>query len=407
MLKTLKLRLYPTEEQKNKLEYLFIARRWLWDHFITINNQIALDNEAKSYGFRWRGNSGNKNQPIYSRYDINKEITKLKPIIQELKSCPTNILQSVAEDIGNIYDRYYSYVCKLPYKTNKNTFRLTISPTMGKIYLVNSKHKLYITGVMKPHCWLKTLLKDPTEGIRYRGYANKKEMETIKTVTVLYDKKGRYYACLVYEVKEEYLQQVKGNKSVGIDLGIKKFLTDSKGNKVISPNYDKLLKRINNLKSIQDTQQDNSKQYRIGRLWLKINNIRNNYLHQLSSYYTSIYKNIYIEDLNIKQMLSKTSQKPNDYKAKMMDKKLHKGINNQGWSMFINMLKYKSNYYGNNLIAVDPKFTSQTCYICKRVDKNSRHVELFQCTKCGYVNDADVNAAKNILEKGKKEFESK
>lgn len=47
MLKTLKLRLYPTEEQKNKLEYLFIARRWLWDHFITINNQIALDNEAK------------------------------------------------------------------------------------------------------------------------------------------------------------------------------------------------------------------------------------------------------------------------------------------------------------------------------------------------------------------------
>ena len=401
MLKTLKLRLYPTEEQKNKLEYLFIARRWLWNHFITINNQIALTNEALSHGFRWRGHSSNGNQPIYSRYDINKEITKLRPNVREIENCPVNILQSVAEDIGNVYDKYYNYESKLPYKVNNKTFRLTIAPTMGKVYLVNSKHKIYLTGVMKHHCWLKTLLKDPTEGIRFRGYANKKEIETIKTVTVLCDKLGHYYACVVYEVKEEYLKKVRGNKSIGIDLGIKKFLTDSKGNKAISPDYDKLLKRIDNLKSIQDTLQDNSKQHRIGRLWDKINNIRNNYLHQLSSYYTSIYKNIYIEDLNIKPMLSKTGQESNDYKIKAINTKLRKGISNQGWSIFINMLKYKSNYYSNNLIEVDSKFTSQTCYICKHADKNSRQGEVFRCTKCGYVNDADVNAAKNILEKGK------
>ena len=85
----------------------------------------------------------------------------------------------------------------------------------------------------------------------------------------------------------------------------------------------------------------------------------------------------------------------------MINKKLNKNISNQGWGMFINMLKYKSNYYGNNLVEVDPKFTSQTCYICKHIDKNSRQGEIFQCTKCGYVNDADVNAAKNILEKGR------
>lgn len=397
MLKTLKLRLYPTEEQKNKLEYLFTARRWLWDHFIAINNQIALANEAKSYGFRWRGHSGNENQPIYSRYDINKEITKLRPNVREIENCPINILQSVAEDIGNVYDKYYNYESKLPYKVNNKTFRLTTAPTTGKAYLVNSRHKLYITGVMKYHCWLKTLLKDPTEGVRYRGYVNKKEMKAIKTVTILCDKYNCYYACVVYEVKEEYLKKVKGNKSIGIDLGIKKFLTDSKGNKAISPDYDKLLKGINNLKSIQDTIQYNSKQYRIDRLWLKINNIRNNYLHQLSSYYTSIYKNIYIEDLNIRQMLSNTNSDPNNYKAKA----IRKGITNQGWNMFVNMLKYKSNYYGNNLIAVDPADTSRTCYICKHADKNSRQGEVFRCTKCGYTNDADINAAKNILEKGK------
>lgn len=401
MLKTLKLRLYPTEEQKNKLEYLFTARRWLWDHFITINNQIALANEEKSYGFRWKAREDNNNQPIYSRFDINKEITTLRSKILELQNCPVNILQSVAEDLGNVYEKYYQYISSLPYKTRNKSFRLTISPTMGRIYLVNSKHKLYITGVIKHNCWLKTLLKDPTEGIRYRGYANKKEMKTIKTVTVLCDKLGHYYACVVYEVKEDYLKKVKGNKSIGIDLGIKKFLTDSKGNKAISPNYDKLLKRIDNLKSIQDTLEDNSKQYRIDRLWDRINNIRNNYLHQLSSYYTSTYKNIYIEDLNVKNMLHKNKEYIQDYKNKIADQKFRRILNNQGWAMFINRLKYKSNYHGNNLIEVDPKFTSQTCYICKHVDKNSRQGELFQCAKCGYVNDADVNAAKNILERGK------
>ena len=358
-----------------------------------------MDNEIKTNQHRIITNTTNNRHLLYTRFDINYSFKKLRPQYKELTNCPTNILQSVAEDISNTYSKYYKYKSHLPKETNKNTFRLTISPTMGKIYLVNSKHKLYITGVMKHHCWLKTLLKDPTEGIRYRGYANKKEIDVIKTVTITQDIHNHYYACIVYEVKEEYLKHVKGNKYIGIDLGIKKFLTDSKGNKTISPNYDKLLKRIDNLKSIQDTQQDNFKQYRINKLWLKINNIRNNYLHQLSSYYTSIYKNIYIEDLNIRQMLSNTNSGPNNYKAKAIDKKLHIGIYNQGWRIFVNMLKYKSNYYGNNLVEVDPKFTSQTCYICKHVDKNSRQGEIFQCTKCGYVNDADINAAKNILEK--------
>lgn len=247
------------------------------------------------------------------------------------------------------------------------------------------------------------ILQDPneTDGIRYRGYVNKREIKELKEVTVKKDKLGHYYACVVYEVKDGYLKKVKGKKSIGIDLGVKKFLTDSKGNKAISPDYDKLRKRIDRLNSIQDILQDNSKQYRIDRLWAKIRNMRNNYLHQLSSYYTSIYKNIYIEDLNIKQMLSNVRHEPNNYIAKAIERKLHKGISNQGWGMFINRLKYKSNYHGNNLIEVDPADTSRTCYICKHVDKNSRQGEMFHCTKCGYVNDADVNAAKNILERGK------
>ena len=407
MIKTVKIKLYPTEKQIQRIEYLFRARQWIWSYFIQKNNNIIIRNEIKTHGVKIIACKNNNLEPILGAYDLNREINKIKNNHLEIKDSLVAILSYVSNEIEDAYKQYYKNNRNLPsIINNKNTFTIPVRlyPIVAhRIYFINTKHKMYLAGLMRKNGQLKRILQDPsaTDGIRYRGYVNKQEIKELKEVTVKKDKLGHYYACVVYEVKDEYLKQVKGNKSVGIDLGIKKFLTDSNGNKAISPDYDKLLRRIDNLKSMQDTLKDNSKQYRIDRLWDKINNIRNNYLHQLSSYYTSAYKNIYIEDLDVKQMLSKVNRELNDYRAKAIDKKLHKGISNQGWSMFINMLKYKSNYYHNNLIEVDPADTSRTCYICKYVDKNSRQGEMFKCTKCGYVNDADVNAAKNILEKGK------
>lgn len=405
MIKTIKLKLYPTPAQIERIEYLFKARRWIWNYFVQKNNDIIKRNEIISSKRRIIANKYNNLTPILGAYDINREITKIRMEHKEIKNCLVNILIKTSNDIEDMYNIYYNYDTKLPKDNNcKNTFTISVSnikPMAHRAYFVNSKHKMYLSGIVSKNKLFKTLLKDPVEGIKYGGYVNKKEIKELKEVTVRKDKLGHYYACVVYEVKEEYLKKVKGNKSIGIDLGIKKFLTDSKGNKAISPDYDKLRKRIDRLNSIQNTLQDNSKQYRIDRLWAKIRNMRKGFLHNLSSYYASLYKNIYIEDLDVKEMLRTNKLAPNDYKTKMINKKLNKNISNQGWRMFINMLKYKSLLFGNNLIEIDPADTSRTCYICKHVDKNSRQGEVFQCTKCGYVNDADVNAAKNILEKGK------
>jgi transposase, IS605 orfB family len=405
MLKTIKLKLYPTSTQMEKIEYLFKARQWLWNYFVERNNEIIKENEKITKGLRCIANKTNGLTPILGAYNMNREMIKIRKETKELQMCLVDILRKTTNNLECIYKQYYKYNRNLPKHSDKlATFTIAVQlpPSVAhRAYFVNSKHKMYLSGLYPKRIKLKTLLQDRREGIRYRGYVNKKEIKELKEVTVKKDKLGHYYACVVYEVKEEYLKKVKGNKSIGIDLGIKKFLTDSKGNKAIGPDYNRLLKRIDSLKSIQDTLEDNSKQYRINRLWDRIVCSRRGFLHQLSSYYTSIYKNIYIEDLSIRQMLSNTNSDSNNYIAKAIGRKLHKGIHNQGWGTFINMLKYKSNYYGNNLIEVDPKFTSQTCYICKHVDKNSRQGEVFQCTKCGYVNDADINAAKNILEKGK------
>jgi putative transposase len=51
------------------------------------------------------------------------------------------------------------------------------------------------------------------------------------------------------------------------------------------------------------------------------------------------------------------------------------------------------------LAFVEPAYSSQTCNSCGAIDKKSRNGEVFKCTSCGHADDADVNGAKNILQR--------
>ena len=79
---------------------------------------------------------------------------------------------------------------------------------------------------------------------------------------------------------------------------------------------------------------------------------------------------------------------------------LNRSILNSSFGMLKTMMSYKADWYGRTLVEIDPKYTSQTCNCCGAVDKKNRKLELFLCITCGHKDHADVNAAKNILEKG-------
>jgi putative transposase len=67
------------------------------------------------------------------------------------------------------------------------------------------------------------------------------------------------------------------------------------------------------------------------------------------------------------------------------------------------MVEYKSKKHNKILELVDPKYTSQTCSKCGHVDKENRTTQAsFECLKCGHKEHADVNAARNILNKSTK-----
>ncbi|MCK4855804.1 MAG: transposase, partial [Bacteroidales bacterium] len=80
---------------------------------------------------------------------------------------------------------------------------------------------------------------------------------------------------------------------------------------------------------------------------------------------------------------------------------LNKSILDQGWYEFRRQLEYKLFWQGGSLVEVDSRHTSQRCSCCSHTSKENRPSQaVFRCLACGYEENADVNAAKNILTAG-------
>jgi putative transposase len=105
-------------------------------------------------------------------------------------------------------------------------------------------------------------------------------------------------------------------------------------------------------------------------------------LHKTSTQIAKKYALVYVEDLNIAGMSK--------------NRHLSKHLLDCGWGLFRTMLEYKT-----NVVKVNPKYTSQTCFCCGAKDAKSRVSQSeFVCTNCGAASHADVNAAKNIMCRG-------
>ena len=118
----------------------------------------------------------------------------------------------------------------------------------------------------------------------------------------------------------------------------------------------------------------------------KVANQRKDFLHKLSYHIAKRFKYVFVEDLNIQNMVK--------------NRKLAKHIYDAGWGMFRNFLAYKCEKYGGKLMKVKPHYTSVQCSQCGNHVKKSLSVRTHICPKCGYIGDRDLNASINILNKG-------
>ena len=221
-------------------------------------------------------------------------------------------------------------------------------------------------------------------------------------------KKGEHWFVSI-QTEQEVAKPVPGSTSiVGVDLGVKKFATLSNGRVYEAKNsFKKRQTRLAKLQQRLSKKKKGSSNFkklkkRINKLHAKIFNIRQDYLHQVSTDISKNHALVVLEDLKVANM-SRSASGTLDEPGKMVAAKsgLNRSILDQGWYSFKTMLNYKLEHLGGELLLVDPRYTSQKCSNCGHTVKENRLSQAqFACMQCGHSENADINAAKNILAVG-------
>jgi putative transposase len=133
----------------------------------------------------------------------------------------------------------------------------------------------------------------------------------------------------------------------------------------------------------------------IARLRARETDRRKDWAEKASTSIARRFDVIRVEDLQIRAM-TRSGKGTRDSPGRNVSQKagLNRGILRSGWGLLVRRLEDKA---PGRVEKISPAFTSQRCSACGQVDGKSRESQaVFRCTACGFVGNADVNAARNI-----------
>lgn len=385
MLKGIKLKLYPNQTQQDQLTQMFGNDRFVWNRMLEMMNERYKNNpELKALG----------------KFQLNYLLKPFKKEYPFLKNSDSSSLQVVNEFLTQSWKNFFQDKTGQVGKPRFHSRKFQRQSYTGKsVVQIAGKRYLYLPKLG----YIKCCKTDNLTG-------------KIKRYTISKEPNGNYYAAFQVEVSEAN-SLPKTNKSVGIDVGVADLAILSNGTKYAS--FDgsyfekkakiwqrKYAKRRHQAQVL--AAQDKSRKVLVprslesfsnwqkaqrtkARYQAKVANQRKDYLHKITTELVKNYDVIVIEDLKTKNL-----QKNHN---------LAKAIANASWRMFRTMLEYKCEWYDKKLIVVDPKNTSRICSNCNyNSGKKPLKIREWTCPKCKVHHDRDINAAVNILQKGKSQM---
>jgi putative transposase len=356
-LKAYKYRLYPNEEQKTLLNKHFGCSRFVYNW--------GLETKTKAY---------KEKKKSISSIDLCNSLIKLKQKHEWLKEVNSQALQAALRNLDNAYTRFFRERKGFPKFKNKHGKQSFQCPQRNKVDFENR-----IISIAKVKN-IKAVLHRKFDGV-------------IKTVTISKTKTEKYFASVLVDTLTKSKKPLNPNreKAIGIDLGLKHFITLSNGEKVENPKHlQKLSSKLKLFARHKDKTKKGSKRrekarLRLAKLYEKVTNQRNDFLHKLSIKLIRENQSICIEDLNIKGMLKNHC--------------LARSISSASWSKFVEMLKYKAKWYGKNVIQIGRFEPSSKMCSCGKINHDLQLKDrIWTCKECGETHDRDVLAANNILD---------
>ena len=350
MLKAFKYRLYPTKEQATLINKHIGATRFLYN--------LGLETKQIAYSTR---------KINLDCFTLIKQIPDLKTECEWLKEINSQTLQMALRNLDNAFTRFFKGQGKYPNFKKKHSggsFNIpqNVKLTNDKLIIPKFKEGISIE------------LHRPTKG-------------TIKQATISRTPTGKYFVSVLCDTGEKLPTKapIKEQTTIGIDMGIKAFITTSAGESYDNPKY--LKKSLSQLKFVQrkfSKHKGKRTKQKLAKLHEKVANQRRDFLHKTSTALIRESQTICIEDLNIKGM--------------MKNHRLAQAVGDVGWHTFVSMLAYKAEWNGVNILQIgrfEP--SSKLCNVCghsfKELSLSDRE---WTCSHCGTHHDRDENAAINI-----------
>jgi len=348
IVKAYKFRLYPNKTQKVLLAKTFGCVRFSWNSWVEAFNKREQEKNVKE---------------LRQQYNWMKEVS-------------SGALNQKQNDFNETRRQFFSKKRKkklgrpkFKKKGYKECFRLPHS----KFNLDTEIHKIRLEKIG----WVKI--------INHQEILNDVKF---LSVTVSKNSCNDYYASICIE--QEVQELPKTGNVVGIDVGLKEFITTSDGLQIKNPKYFR--KSQSNLaraqrhlsRKVKGSKRYHRQRLKVARINRKIVRQREWFLHNVSKWLVINYDVICLENLNVKGMVR--------------NHKLAKSINDAAFSELNGMIKYKTKWFGKINLKVDRFYpSSKICNKCGQKKENlTLSDRIFVCNNCGNIEHRDFNASKNI-----------
>lgn len=354
---TYKYKLYRTDKTKH-LEKMLREASFVWNHALALQKRY------------------------YKLYHKYIGIGRMKAhFVKHISRCMlhSQTVQEILERLDEAYMRFFKHLASRPPKFKKAKHFSSFLFKQGGFKL--DGNKIRINKISKT----------------YKFSLSREYQGKVKTIQIKRSPLGEYYIVITTDAVSKPIGKSHDGASVGIDFGLKTYMTLSDGTKIESPRFLK-----SDLPSIQKKgykfskckQHSNHREQRrkdLNRQYERISNCRDDWQWKLAHELCRQYDRIFIEDLRLTGMTKLWGRKMSDL----------------AHAKFVNKLEYVAGKYGVNVHKIDRFFpSSKTCtcgYVNKDLTLRDRH---WTCPECGTRHDRDELAASNILRQGIAELES-
>lgn len=370
IIRALKMRIYPNDEQKAKIDKTLGTCRFVYNHMLARNQKV--------YERRKEHLSYNEMQNL---------LPTMKNYLPWMKEADSQALKHACRQLNTAYDRFFKKKSGFPKFHSKRMNQQAYTTTNKRQIAYDSENRevrLPCLGWMQ--CSDNRILSNPD----------------FKYATVS-RQNGKYYVSITYSIeKTVHPVAVSESQALGLDYKSDGLYVDSNGNMAGMPKWfrdsqAKLKKEQRKLRNKVGSQKGETKSHgylkqlqKVRNLHEHIANQRLDYLQKESTRLADQYDAILIEDLDMKAIANKGFGNG-------------KATFDNGWGMFTTMLDYKMTERGKHLQKIDRWFpSSQTCSNCGCVNEDVKDLSIrkWTCPHCGAEHDRDVNAAINIKQEG-------